>query len=85
MRALSVVSSIISSLSFLIFSADMATLSQLSDESRLAQCDFPAGFCAAQRSPAKIVISAPTKWQLVPTAAVRPHAVSTIFDSDGHI
>ena len=39
--------------SFLSFSADIATLSQLSDESRLAQSDFSAGFCAAQRSPAK--------------------------------
>jgi hypothetical protein len=30
--------------SFLGFSADVATLSQLSDESRLAQSGFPAGF-----------------------------------------
>jgi hypothetical protein len=29
---------------FLSFSADVATLTQLSDESKLAQSDFPAGF-----------------------------------------
>jgi hypothetical protein len=65
-----VVSSIISlPASFLSFSADVATLSQLSDESRLARSDFPEAFSAPQ------LTHQDKDWRtdevaLVPTAAV---------------
>jgi hypothetical protein len=86
MRALSVVSSIISSLSFLSFSADIATLSQLSDESRLAQSDFPAGILRGSAFPRQNI-----DWRTDEVGnwfrrlRCGPNPVSTIFDGDGHI
>ena len=48
---------------------------------------FPQAFALLSVSHAKILIGAPTRWQLVQTAAVheRPNTVSIIFDGDGHI
>jgi len=47
---------------------------------------FPQAFALLSVPPPRL-IGAPTRWQLVPTAAVheRPNTVSIIFDGDGHI
>jgi len=42
-----------------------ASLSQLSNESRLARSDFPVGFSASQRSATKMPLCPPRSWQTV--------------------